>query len=92
MQEREHDRIEMDTITCNAALSACEKSGEWLCVLGLLEKMARDRIEMDTITCSAAWSACGNAKEWLIALALSAKMGKQDWDGQYHVQCCMECL
>ena len=34
----ESDRIEMGTITCNAAGSACEKAKEWLLSLALVAK------------------------------------------------------
>ena len=50
--------IQIDTITCNAAVSACEKGGEWAHALDILGNMARSSIAMATITCNAAISAC----------------------------------
>ena len=31
--------VELDTLTYNAAISACEKGGQWERALGLLEEM-----------------------------------------------------
>ena len=44
------ERIDVHTITCNAALSSCEKAGMWGEALALLGSMATERIDMDTIT------------------------------------------
>ena len=51
--------IQIDTITCNAAVSACEKGGERARALDILGNMERSSIAMDMITCNAAVSACG---------------------------------
>ena len=39
--------IRTDTITCNAAVSACEKGGEWPRTLDVLGVIARSRIRTD---------------------------------------------
>ena len=44
------------------ALSACEKGGEWLPVLQLLEQMVDESVERSTIAYCAAISACEKAK------------------------------
>ena len=50
-------RVEADTITYNAAISVCEKAGEWVRALQLLQSMENSRVEANTITYSAAISA-----------------------------------
>ena len=45
--------IQIDTITCNAAVSACEKGGEWAHAPDILGNMARSSMAMATITCNA---------------------------------------
>ena len=50
--------IPADTITYSAAISACEKGGQWQRALQLLEDMQAKGIPADTITYSAAISAC----------------------------------
>ena len=55
--------IQIDTITCNAAVSACEKGGERAHALDILGNMARSSIAMATITCNAAVSACEKGGE-----------------------------
>ena len=57
-------------ITYNAAISTCEKAGEWARDLQFLEGMANSRVEAHTITYSAAISACEKAGEWVRALQL----------------------
>ena len=48
----------MGTVTYNAAISACEKGGEWGQALALLSRMAMDKVEMHTFTYNVAISAC----------------------------------
>ena len=57
-----NSRVEANTITYNAAISACEKAGEWASASQLLDGMAKSRVEADTITYNAAISACEKYK------------------------------
>ena len=66
----------MDTITCSAAISACEKGGEWTPALDLLCAVARSSIQVSTITCSAAISACEKGSEWARALDVLGTMAR----------------
>ena len=43
--------IAIATITCNAAVSACEEGGEWTQALDVSSTMARSSIQMSTTTC-----------------------------------------
>ena len=53
--------VERNTITYNAAISACAKGGQWEEALGLLSEMASKGVERNIITYSAAISACEEA-------------------------------
>ena len=53
-----NNRVEANTIAYSAAISACEKAGDWARALQLLDSMANSRVEAYTITHNAAISAC----------------------------------
>ena len=55
--------VEPNTISCNAATSACVKGQEWQCALGLLTSMAQTQLERNTTSYSAAISACAKCGE-----------------------------
>merc|ERR1711938_278624 len=63
-----------NTITYNAAISACEKGGQWERALALLDAMQAAGVAPDTITYSAAISACEKGGQWERALALLDEM------------------
>merc|ERR1712060_576276 len=68
-------RVEMvDVITCNAAISACEKGARWHEALGILSDMRLRRLELDVITYNAAISACGKGARWHEALVMLSDM------------------
>ena len=52
-----------DVITFSAAISACEKGGQWQRALALLDEMRAARVTPDVITFSAAISACARASQ-----------------------------
>ena len=58
--------VEPNTISCNAATSACEKGQEWQCALGLLTSMAQTQLERNTTSYSAAISACAKCGEQML--------------------------
>ncbi|CAK9096157.1 unnamed protein product [Durusdinium trenchii] len=68
------DRTEWNTVTCNAALSSCEKAGERKMALFLLQSMTRQSVQADEITYNAAISACERTDRWDLALHLLAEM------------------
>ena len=74
-----NSRVEANTITCSAAISACEKAGEWARALQLLDGMAKSRVEADTITYNAAISACEQVCDWVRALQLLGGMATTRW-------------
>ncbi|CAE8596920.1 unnamed protein product [Polarella glacialis] len=57
-------------VSCNAAISACEKAGQWQFALGLLSSMPELRIAPDRISYNAAISACAKEGQWQVALSL----------------------
>jgi len=69
--------LEPNTITYNAAISACGQGGQWERALPLLEGMKERGLEPDIITYSAAISACGKDGQWERALALLEEMKKR---------------
>ncbi|CAK9038283.1 unnamed protein product, partial [Durusdinium trenchii] len=58
-------RVSADTVTCNAALTACQEAMHWQRCLRLLFSAAAD-----TITFSAAVTACCEAANWQVAIQL----------------------
>ena len=62
--------VEPSVISYNAAISACEKGGQWEPALQLLEEMKSSGIEPDVISYSAAISACekGGRRERVLEL------------------------
>ena len=66
----------VDTISCNAAISACEKGKRWELALELLEE-CKTWATVDTITYSAAISACEKCAEWQHAIALLKTMWEE---------------
>ena len=61
---------EPDVYSFNAAISACEKGGQWERALSLLSEMPRCGIEPDVYSFSAAISACATASQPEAALQL----------------------
>ncbi|CAE8586890.1 unnamed protein product [Polarella glacialis] len=61
-------------VTYNAAISACEKSGQWQQALSLLSLMPEARVVPNEITYSAAISACEKAGQWQLGLNLLSRM------------------
>ena len=66
--EMERKDVRADIISFDAAISACEKAGEWENALVLLDESNQKALQPNVITCSALISACGNAGEWPLAL------------------------
>merc|ERR1712048_692198 len=64
--------LEASTISYSAAISACEKGGNWEAASCLLADMLHVAVETDTISCSAALSAYAAAGDanWRKALGL----------------------
>ena len=57
-------------ISYNAAISPCEKGGQWQKALALLWEMPEKQLEPVVISYSAAISACEKGEQWQQALAL----------------------
>ncbi|CAE8660460.1 unnamed protein product [Polarella glacialis] len=60
-----------DRVTCNAAISACEKGGQWQLATSLLEQMPRFP---DEISFNSAITACQKYGPWSIALSFLQQM------------------
>ena len=74
--------LDQNSVSYNAAISACQKAAQWQRVLGLLEAMLAEDIDPDLVGCSAAISACEQVGRWhqvLMLLAAAAVLA------QFHV-------
>ena len=56
-------KLESDTTTYNAAISACEKGGEWETALQFFGQMAQSDAQANTITFNAAIGASERSSE-----------------------------
>jgi pentatricopeptide repeat protein len=70
-------RITPNVISYNAAISACEKSGQWEKALELLREMDNRIIKPKVISYCAAISACEKGCQWEKALELLREMDKR---------------
>ena len=59
-----------DVISISAAISACEKGGEWQQGLSLFNQPCKDGLSFDMISSTAAISACEKGAQWQHALRL----------------------
>ena len=50
--------LRADAISYSAAISACEKAGQWQQALLVLDDVERSSLELDIILCNAALSSC----------------------------------
>ncbi|CAJ1396020.1 unnamed protein product [Effrenium voratum] len=77
------DGLQANTVTHNAAISTCEKTGQWSLAGAALETMAFKSIQRDTISFNAAVSACDDDESrcWHIALAHLRSMCRLRVDG-----------
>ncbi|CAJ1417026.1 unnamed protein product [Effrenium voratum] len=66
--------LQPNVIACNAAISACEKQGQWQQAIGLLAEMELLRLQEDVISHNAVISACEKGGLWERALAVLARM------------------
>jgi pentatricopeptide repeat protein len=67
-------RVTPNQFSYNAAISACEKGGQWQLALSLLNTMADMRVIQDVISYSAVISACEKGGQWELALSLLRSM------------------
>ncbi|CAE8588905.1 unnamed protein product [Polarella glacialis] len=67
-------KVVPNEITYSAAISSCEKGGQWQLALNLLSLMPAARVVPNEITYNAASSACEKSGHWQLALALLSLM------------------
>jgi pentatricopeptide repeat domain-containing protein 1 len=67
-------KFQPNQISYNAAISACEKAGEWQQALTLLSLMPEVMVVPNEITYNAAISACEKGYQWQLALNLLSLM------------------
>ena len=74
LDEMRGSRVLPNVFHYSAAISACEKGGQWQRALALLGEMRAARVVPDVITFNAAISACEKGGQWQRALALLDEM------------------
>lgn len=81
LSQMENKALQLDIISFDAGISACEKASEWEQALVLLDLSTQKALQPNVITCSALISACGNAGEWPCALHFfeEACLGVGSW-------------
>ena len=70
--------LEPDVYSYSAAISACEKVGDWPRALALLDAMQARGLEPNVVSFNAAILACAHAARWERALALLYDMQKRE--------------
>ena len=63
-----------NVVTYSAAISACEKAGQWQVALKLLELMVASHVQPNVISYNAVISACTQGSQWEQALNLFEPM------------------
>ena len=56
--------VTMDVISFSAAISACEKGGQWQRAMCVLDDMLKAGVTGNVISLNAAISACGKGGQW----------------------------
>jgi len=69
--------IQPNVISYSAAISACEKGGQWQEALKLFREMSEKGIQPNVISYSAAISACEKGGQWQEALKLFREMSEE---------------
>ena len=69
-------KVQPNVISYNAAVSACEKGGQWQEAMTLFEAMPKAQIQPNVISYNAGISACEKGGQWQEALALFEAMPK----------------
>eukprot|EP00929_Paragymnodinium_shiwhaense_P108751 TRINITY_DN75085_c0_g1_i1.p1 TRINITY_DN75085_c0_g1~~TRINITY_DN75085_c0_g1_i1.p1 ORF type:complete len:322 (-),score=78.82 TRINITY_DN75085_c0_g1_i1:854-1819(-) len=67
--------VAVEIMTCNAAITSCERSGQWRMAAVHLEAAKLARKASDEVTYNAAISACEKASRWRVAIFLLQVMG-----------------
>ena len=64
LQEMIHRLLTLDVMSCNAAISACEKGEQWEAALHSLQEMVQQLVTPDVVTYSATITACEKGNQW----------------------------
>lgn len=85
--------MEMDTVSCSAAVSACEKVSEWQWALQLLMAMGQAEVKKNIISCNSATHGLLCAAQWKRILSILGEMAtcSVELDLDTHTMVSMEC-
>ncbi|CAE7150636.1 unnamed protein product [Symbiodinium necroappetens] len=78
LEDARAERLELQVITYNAAISACEKGSQWPLAIALLAELPQVALDHDVISFNAAISACGRGSQWAVAAALLRQLQETD--------------
>ena len=68
LEDMQQTEVALDIIVFSAAISACEKAGQWTTAFDLFHQMQRQIVQVDAISVSAVISACEKAAQWEAAI------------------------
>ena len=68
LEDMQQTEVALDIIVFSAAISACEKAGQWTTAFDLFHHMQRQIVQVDAISVSAVISACEKAAQWEAAI------------------------
>ena len=87
-------KVMTNEVTYSAAVSACERSGQWQLALYYLRLMPQAKVVANEIMYSAAIGACEHGGQWQLALNMFAEphASDQDVSKRNHLQCSHQCL
>ena len=70
--------VQPNVVSFGAAISACEKGGQWQLALSLFRAIPEATMQEKAVCCSAAISACEKGKQWQQAVALFYAMPAEE--------------
>ncbi|CAJ1400074.1 unnamed protein product [Effrenium voratum] len=72
----EENGVQQSAICCNAAISACDRAGQWQQALTLLYRSLLCFVKTVLFCYNSAISACARAAEWQLSVILLAELGE----------------
>ncbi|CAK0816467.1 unnamed protein product, partial [Prorocentrum cordatum] len=77
LEEARARRLEPSLVSCNAAISACEKGGWWRQALELFGSMAGQGLRPDAVSYNALAGACEKGDQWALRCTSSRRCGSE---------------
>jgi len=74
LERMEQLRCDLNTITFNAAINACEEGGAWEVALAIMDDLTHSYLPLTMITWNSCINSCAKAEKWKVVLALLESM------------------